>query len=230
MITVIQPDVTVPVDYFQPWLEECGHKVRIVKAQLEPIPSISDAGDGIVVLGGRMNVFDTDAHPHLNDIRRLIREAIDHNIPLFGICLGHQLLAEAMGGTVVVGSDQDEHGPIQVTLNSDGRKDALLSSVARQFGDTFVAAASHNDCVTQAPHDAVVLASSPDCSIQALRLGSAFSVQFHPEVSPGTMCRWHTMDGGDENEMMAMLAPHQEAIAAAGKALAIAFAHSVAPR
>lgn len=227
MITVIQPDGMVPVDYFQEWLEESGHEIRLIKAETDPVPDISDVGDGIVILGGRMSIFDVDTHPHLTNIRRLIRGAVDRNIPLLGICLGHQLLADALGGTVVVGSDQDEHGPIKVKLNSDGKKDTLLSSIARKLGDTFHAAASHNDCVIVAPEGATILASSTKCDIQAFRIGSALGVQFHPEVRIDTMSRWHALDGGNYSEMMAMLHPYRDDISVGGKEIALAFGNTV---
>lgn len=223
MITVIQPDVTVTIDYFQQWLEESGHEVRIVKTEQEPVPHVEDTGDGIVILGGRMNIFDTEQHPHLNDIRRLIREAVNLKVPLFGICLGHQLLADALGGTVVVSSDQNEDGPIKVTLTDDGKTDTLLRHVMATTGPTFDAAASHNDCVTEVPAGATILATSEKCGIQAFRVGSAFSVQFHPEVSTETMCRWHANDGGDYNEMKEMMAPYENNISAVGKIMATKF-------
>lgn len=228
MITVIQPDVTVGVGNFLHWLKEAGHEVRIVQTEKEPLPPVAEMGDGIVVLGGRMNIFATEEHPHLNDIRALIKDAIAADVPLFGICLGHQLLADTLGGTVVVGSDQEEDGPVTITLNHEGAHDPVLSPVSQAFGSSFPAAASHHDCVTEAPDGATVLASSDVCGIQALRYGSALSVQFHPEVTTESMCRWHSEDGGDYDAMAQMLAPHMEEISAVGKIMATSFAELAA--
>lgn len=140
----------------------------------EPVPEPGQLG-GLVVLGGDMNTDEDDRHPHLADERRLLGACVAAALPVLGICLGAQLLAEATGGRVT--HERPEIGFVPVHRTAAGDADALLSA----FPDGSVTFNAHGDAITPGA-DAVVLARSADTPVHAFRVGeSAWGVQFHPE-------------------------------------------------
>lgn len=208
MITVIQPDPKVTLDRFADWLEEDYEVVP-------PTPRLEDCGDKIIVLGGTMNAVEGEEW--LPAMRELLVRAVRANIPVLGICLGHQILATAFGGEVAVGTVKED-GAFEVRATPAGRDDPLL----RVMGEKSMVAESHNDGVVTLPEGAVLLASSDAC-IQAFRIGSAVGVQFHPEVSPATMGEWATWTGHDREEMQARMEGVDKQVASFGRALAQEF-------
>jgi GMP synthase (glutamine-hydrolysing) len=144
-----------------------------------------DGYHGLIVLGGPMNVDQTDAHPHLETEVRAIGEAVDRGLPVLGICLGAQLLAKALGAKVGANAEK-EIGWYDVSPTEEGAGDPLLAhfdateKLFQWHGDTF-----------SIPHGAVQLASSPSCRNQAFRYGErAYGLQFHLEVDPPLVERW----------------------------------------
>jgi GMP synthase (glutamine-hydrolysing) len=150
----------------------------------EAVPTI-DGYHGLVVLGGPMNVDQTDAHPHLETEVRVIRQAVERNLPVLGICLGAQLLAKALGSAVTPNPEK-EIGWYDVSVSDEGKRDPLFShfdqseKVFQWHGDTFAI-----------PDGAVHLATSQACANQAFRYGErAYGLQFHLEVDSGMIERW----------------------------------------
>ncbi len=152
----------------------------------EPIPPL-EGYDALWVMGGAMDVWDVEAHPWLIEektaIRRWVREM---KKPYLGLCLGHQLLADALGGTC--GPQRPaEIGILDVTLTDEGKADAVLGGMP----ETQKCLQWHSVCVAQPPEDTAVLASSGICRVQAMRVGSnAWSMQFHVEIEPDTIGNW----------------------------------------
>lgn len=224
MITVLQPDVTVPLDRFSDWIAEEGQDYRVIPLEHQPVPALDDCGDGIIVLGGRKDAVTVSESPFLEDVYELLREAVDREVPVLGICLGHQILGHAFGGTVTLGHPaQGEEGAYDVTLTAAGSADPLFSGL----DETFLAAESHHDVVEVLPEDATLLATSKACPNQAFRIGSAVSVQFHPEVSPATMGKWTAGDGGDGAAMAAHMTRVDEKVRAGGRIIARNFVRIV---
>lgn len=221
-VVVLQPDARVPADRIPAWLAEEGIDCRVVELWREPVPSVAGLGaGGVILLGGRASALDHDAYPWLRDVHALLDACIADDVPVLGICLGHQILADALGGSVVVGHPTaGEEGARTVTPSAAGEADPLF----RGLGGRFRAAESHNDVVTAVPRDATVLASSEACAIQAFRVGSAVGVQFHPEASPELMAAWTEGDGGDGPAMAAEMRAVDDEVAAAGRSLIAAFA------
>jgi GMP synthase (glutamine-hydrolysing) len=146
---------------------------RIVRTWEEPIPAEPDA---LLILGGGMSAYDD--LPFLRDELALIRRCVDAGKPLLGICLGSQLLARALGGTVSR-APQPEVGFYRVKLLPDAASDPLFSDAP----SSFVALHWHFDAFTLPP-GAVALAGSTMTPLQAFRFGDrAWGVQFHIEMN-----------------------------------------------
>jgi GMP synthase-like glutamine amidotransferase len=152
----------------------------------EPIPKDLTAFDALIVMGGPMDVWQREKYPWLTPEIAAIREfVVDLGRPFLGVCLGHQLLAEALGGHVGL-AIQPEVGPYPVSLTRHG-DDPLLHDLPSPL-TTFQ---WHGAEVKTLPADAVVLAHSPLCPIQAFRWGPcAFGLQFHAEISAETVDVW----------------------------------------
>lgn len=118
--------------------------------------------------------------------QRAIRAAIGRGLPYMGVCLGHQLLGAAMGGRVAK-APQPEVGVLDVELTAAGRGDPFFAGMAERFK----ALQWHGAEVAAAPPGAVVLAQSPLCRVQAMRIGSsAYGMQYHTELTPETVSEW----------------------------------------
>jgi GMP synthase-like glutamine amidotransferase len=149
------------------------------------IPSF-DGYDALWVMGGPMDVWQEDAHPWLVAEKRAIREWVSAGRPFLGVCLGHQLLADAMGGKVGPGA-APEVGILSVELTPAGKADPLFAGLPSPKR----CLQWHGAAVLETPPDTVVLASSPACPVQAIRVGnSAYGLQYHVEATADTVPEW----------------------------------------
>lgn len=172
-----------------PLLRDSGFRIRYTNFGREPNakPDINKY-DGLIVLGGPMNCDQTDRYPHLGTEVQVIRDAVQQDKPVLGICLGAQLLARALGARVVK-NPVKEIGWYELNPTPDGSADSLFDNFAASqqifqwHGDAF-----------EIPHGAVRLASSPDCANQAFRFSDkVYGLQFHLEVDEPMINRWlHT--------------------------------------
>ncbi len=182
----------------------------------EPIPDLSGYS-ALWVMGGPMDTWQEAEHPWLADEKRAIREAvIDRGLPFFGLCLGHQLLADALGGEVAPG--EPEVGVMTVSATPEARESPFL----RGLPQTLTALQWHGAEVTRVPDSARVLMESPACAVQAMSVGDrAFSVQFHVELTPSTVSDWaevpayrrsleSTLGAGALGDLEQRLASHME--------------------
>lgn len=150
------------------------------------IPDLADY-DALWVMGGPMDVWDVEEHPWLVQEKAAIRHWVrELKKPYLGLCLGHQLLADALGGTCGP-QIPPEIGILDIELTADGQKDPLFSGLPVQQK----CLQWHSVKVAQPPDDAVVLAKSDLCGVQAMRVGqSAWSMQYHVELEPDTVDNW----------------------------------------
>ncbi len=115
----------------------------------------------------------------LSRTRNIISHTLAQNIPLLGVCFGHQLVAQMHGGEVDHDIAQSKFGSYEVSLTEEGVHDPVF----KHLPVSFVAQYAHKDSVTTLPEGATLLAASPACSFSALRYAEkAYTVQFHPEV------------------------------------------------
>lgn len=139
------------------------------------------------VMGGSMNVSDETDYPWLVEEKALIRRAVQElDLPYMGICLGAQLLADALGGEVQ-SMESPEVGLLDVNLTEAGINHPLMAGLPQ----TFKVLQWHGQEVKRLPSGAQLLASSSHCPVQAYTLGdNAFGLQFHSEVTEKTVEDW----------------------------------------
>lgn len=158
-----------------------------------PFPSL-DRTRGILVLGGPMGVRDRGEHPWIDGEIATLREAQDRGIPLFGICLGVQLLGEAFGGRVKP-RDVPEIGFIPLTRTPAGSEDQVFAG----WPDGAMAAFVHDDEVVELPEGAEPMLGGSE-GVPAWRAadGMSYGVQFHPEVDAAQLAAWVEREGSRE--------------------------------
>jgi GMP synthase-like glutamine amidotransferase len=141
----------------------------------------------LLVTGGPQEVWQEHKYPWLVSEKAAIRQfVVAMKRPYLGICLGHQLLAESIGGHVGL-ANAPEVGIVTARLTFAGRCDPLF----RGFSDPFNVLQWHSSEVKSLPDGVVVLASSETCKIQAFRYGKhAYGLQFHIEISDETVSEW----------------------------------------
>ena len=147
----------------------------------EPVPERPDDTSAVIVLGGPMNVHEEADHSFLVAEKAFLRAALAADLPMLGICLGAQLLAEVAGGRVYR-RDKEEIGLVPIDLVAED--DPLFVGVETPF----MAFESHSYSFTLPP-GATLLAGRPD-GLQAFRLGNAWGLQFHPEVDADRARQW----------------------------------------
>ncbi|MBB5156177.1 type 1 glutamine amidotransferase [Saccharopolyspora phatthalungensis] len=186
-ILVVQPWRGDPSAELGEWLLAAGADLDVVLPAEQQLPADFAGHQGLVVLGGKMGVYDDADHPWLAEVRALLSKAVSQRVPVLAICLGAQLLAAATGGQVRAARKGPEAGTLLVAKRDAAAEDPLLGPVpltpdVLQF---------HTDEITMLPPSAQLLASSPKCDNQAFRVGDcAYGLQFHIETTPDVVLDW----------------------------------------
>ena len=186
-ILILQHAAVEGPGIFHDLLLEDGHSFDVAHLYAgDAIPDL-DGYDALWVLGGPMDVWQEDAHPWLKDEKAVIQDAVEkRGMSFLGLCLGHQLLAEALGGAVGP-SKTPEIGIMDVQLTEVGASGVMFDGISEKFP----CLQWHSAEVTKLPAGAEVLATSPDCAVQAMKWGPrAYSLQFHVELEENTVADW----------------------------------------
>ncbi|NVJ06945.1 glutamine amidotransferase [Myxococcus sp. AM001] len=139
----------------------------------------------LVVMGGRMAVYESEQHPFLRQELGILMERLAYERPCLGFCLGAQMLAAAAGADVFPGKNGFEVGVGPVRWTPEAQQDPVLSGARPRT----VVAHWHGDSYAPVP-DATLLASTDRYTQQAFRLGTSYGFQFHLELTAMEMGRW----------------------------------------
>ena len=225
-ITVLQPGPDASLGRFDAWLRDAGVRVGVLGLWEKDVPQLASAGEGLLVLGGPMSVDDDRTHPWLNPLRDLLADALDIQLPILAICLGHQVLAQALGGRVVVDDPAGgERGVVAIDWTASALNDPVFGALACS-GPTLVNQ-SHHAVVADLPPGANELARSATYPNQVFRLGSAWGVQFHPEKTPQMLARYVADTPDERLRLISELTQADDQIRPAGHLVASGFARFV---
>ena len=172
-------------------LEEDGFGTKIVFAKKEKIPKVDCSA--VIILGAPESA--NDDLTYLKDEMKLIRNSVENDIPLLGICLGSQLIAKAFGAKVYQGTKKEIGIYHDIEFDNQSKSGLFLgikspATVFHWHGDTF-----------DLPQNAIRLAHSKNYQNQALQIGSAVGVQFHLEVDEETIRLWLEKSKNDPSQM-----------------------------
>lgn len=160
-----------------------------------------DTIDAIILTGSSAMVTDAPHTPWMQRVMAVLQEARTKQIPTFGMCFGHQIMAEAFGGKVDWMTDAQgiqirEMGPVFLHYTQEGQSDQIFGGVhehddheartaAGAIDEGFWVQSVHAQHVTQQPPNTTILATNDMSAIQALRYDNApmWSIQNHPEYT-----------------------------------------------
>ena len=190
MVVAVRNSPGSPLARLAGWFEDDGLEVSVVPGESLGEPTtegLLERADGMVLLGGGLMPDDDVTAPWLPRERELAAQALASGIPLLGICLGAQLLAHVAGGRVARSYGVPERGSCLVSLTAEAADDPLFGGLPEEFPTI----QNHADQVVELAPDAVLLATSPVCRVQAFRVGAtAWGVQFHPEAAASRLGSW----------------------------------------
>jgi len=192
-ILVVEHEPQCPPAHVGTWLTDAGAELDVCRPWAGDVLPGLEAYDGFVVLGGSMGADDDDTCVWLGPVKQLVREAVDRELPTWGICLGHQLMASALGGTVERNPLGQQVGVLDVGWLPEAADDPLVGVLGPVRGIQW-----NDDVVTVLPDGAVALARTPAGELQVARFGpAAWGVQHHPEADEPILRSWAAGDRDD---------------------------------
>lgn len=171
-----------PPAHFTPALEDFA-PVETARVWQQPVPRDPQRYAAIVVMGGPMGANDAGTLSWLADEIDFLRRALETDVPVWGVCLGSQLLAAAAGAKVYTGP-APEVGVVDVALTPEGQADPVWGGRSG-----FPALQWHSDTF-DIPAGATLLAGSAAYPHQLFRYGSSYGIQFHLEAGATLAQEW----------------------------------------
>ena len=173
-------------DWVSSMIEGKVGSVEVIKVYDGDLPSFEP--DAIwIVTGSRYSVYDDIGW--ILSFRDAIKKGLSLNIPMLGICFGHQIICDALGANVVKNSMGWEIGSSDVSLTEKGRESNLFN----EFESVFSVYQSHQDIVKDVPDNVDVLAQNK-YGVQSVSFNEiVFGVQFHPEFSFDVMEAYYSI-------------------------------------
>lgn len=170
---------TPAAENFQRVLDVPVSTYKVNEGELPPKPPASEwTHDSVVISDSQVSVYEDRSW--IEAVEEWVAQSVEADVPVLGVCWGHQLLASALGGTVEpTGAYELGYATVERV-----RESPLFEGV----GESFVAFESHSDAVTELPAGATRLAENGR-GVQAFAVGDAYGVQFHPEYDIET-ARW----------------------------------------
>ncbi len=165
--------------YITDWMDQHGHSMQVWRLYEDlSLPDIEDV-DLLVVMGGPMNIYQEDRYPYLTGEKELIKACIREQKQVLGICLGAQLIADALGEKVFKNKEKEIGWfPVHTDGDSEGHE------IPPVFPDTFFAFHWHGETFGL-PEGARLLGSSMACFNQGFLYGDhVLALQFHLEITP----------------------------------------------
>ncbi len=163
--------------------------VHIVNAfsKKDPLKRLTPSRFNGIILAGSGNFSFSEKNvnfPLKNKVVKTIpwvKNAINNNVPVLGVCLGHQYIAKMLGSEIIKDAKQKEVGTFQITLSDAGKTDPLFFDLP----ETFLVQQGHQDSVKPLPKRCVLLAYGEKCKIQSFKVKkqNVYGVQFHPELN-----------------------------------------------
>jgi GMP synthase (glutamine-hydrolysing) len=195
-LLVIEHEPACPPAHLGTWLVEAGAELEVCRPWAgDEVPGLTGY-DGFVVLGGSMGALDDATHPWLRVVKERVREAAETGVPTLGVCLGHQLVASALGGTVEANPRGQQVGLYDVGWRPEAAEDELVSGLPSIRGIQW-----NVDVVTGLPDGAVTLAATAEGELQVARFApSVWGIQLHPEADEPIVRSWAAGDRDDHLE------------------------------
>jgi GMP synthase (glutamine-hydrolysing) len=224
-VLVVEHEAQCPPGWMGEWLADAGCTLDVRRPYTgDPLPQRLDGHRSMLVLGGSMDAYSDQGHPWLPEVRRLVRSAAAEEVPVLGICLGHQLAAVALGGVVCRNPRGQQMGVLEMGWARAAASDALLGAVSTARR----AVQWNNDVVTVLPPGTEVLARAATGEMQAARFApTVWGVQCHPEADADVVAAWAANDrdcavsrGVDVDEYVAGVALAREELRTAWRPLA----------
>ena len=201
-VLVFQHDPLEDLGFFVDVLRKQKMPYRVLQLTQGELPAEGwNDVDGLIVLGGGDTAEYSNTHSSMRWESRIIRAAVDENVPVLGISSGAHLVASALGASSYAGAVR-EIGWSPISITPHGQVDSLLGYLPEN-----ATVFQWHRCGFALPQGAIRLASSSHYENQAFRLGrNVYGLQFHLEVTPEMIVRWI-----DERSKDLALAPYVSA-------------------
>ncbi|GEP39575.1 aminotransferase [Nocardioides psychrotolerans] len=229
-VLVVQHEDECPPVLLGRWLTEAGCTLEVCRPYAgDALPDLTSY-DGVLVLGGPQQAED-DTVAWFGPLKEQLRAAHAAGVPTLGVCLGHQLVAAALGGRVERNPRGQQLGLIEVGWTAEAATDELVGPVATPRRGVHW----NDDVVTVLPEGATVLAQTDAGEPQAVRFGPrSWGVQLHPEVDAATLRPWaeedreaHVLRGIDQETLLRAVEDAADELTEAWRPLARSFARIV---